>query len=100
MSGLVDGGAQCVEVGDAVLVLNDNLAIDQGRSVTQPGSSFHHPAIWRGPVPAMAGEGSDLAAIDDDQGAVAVMLDLVNPPLSGGWLRHERRDFRPDKAER
>jgi hypothetical protein len=50
-------------------------------------------------VPAMAGEGADFAAINDDQGAVAVMLDLVNPPFSGGWLRHERGDFRSDEAE-
>jgi hypothetical protein len=32
--------------------------------------------------------------------AVAIVLDLVNPALSGRWFRHERRDFRPDKAER
>jgi hypothetical protein len=48
----------------------------------------------------MAGEGPDLAAIDDDQGAVAVMLDLVNPTLSGGWFRYECGDFRLDEAER
>jgi hypothetical protein len=23
----------------------------------------------------------------------------VNPPFSGGWLRHERGDFRSDEAE-
>ena len=64
------------------------------------GGSLDHPAIWAGPVPAMAGEGPDLAVVDDDQGAVAVMLDLVNPALSGGRFRHERGDFRPDEAER
>ena len=38
--------------------------------------------------------------VDDDQGAIAVILDLVNPAVSGRRLWHERRDFRPDKAER
>jgi hypothetical protein len=51
-------------------------------------------------VPAMSGERPDLAAIDDDQGAVAVMLDLGNPPVSGRRFQYERRDFWLDEAER
>ena len=97
---LVDSRAQGIEVGDAVLVLDDDLAIDHGRFAGQLGAGLDHPAIGPGPVPAMAGEGTDLAVIDDDQGAIAVMLDLVNPALSGGWFRHKRGDFRPDEAER
>jgi hypothetical protein len=38
----------------------------------------------------MAGEGSDPALVDDHEGAIAVMLDLVNPVLSSGWFPHER----------
>jgi hypothetical protein len=95
---LVDGRAEGVEVGDAVLVLDHDLAIDQGSLTAQLAASIDHPAIWSGPIPAAAGEGSYLAAVDYDQGAVAVMLDLVNPALSRGQFRHERRDFRPDEA--
>jgi hypothetical protein len=47
----------------------------------------------------MAGEGPDLVPIDDEQGSIAIMLDLVNPSLSGGRFRHERGDFRLDEAE-
>jgi hypothetical protein len=48
---------------------------------------------------AIAGEGADLAAIDDDQGAVAVILDLVKPAVPCRWLRDEGREFRLDEAE-
>src|SRR5262245_59128734 len=97
---LVDGPPQGVEVGDAVLVLDNGLTINQGRFAGELAGSLDHPAIWPGPVPATAGEGPDLAAIDDDQCAVAVVLDLVNPAFSGAWFRHECRDFRPYEAER
>jgi hypothetical protein len=84
-----------------VLVLDDHLAIDQGRFAGQLAGSLDHPAIGSGPVPAMTREGSDLAAVDDDQGAVAVILDLVNPASSPRWrLRDRGRDFELDEAER
>ena len=43
------------------------------------GTGLDHPAIWACPVPAMSGKGPDPAPINRDQGAVAVVLDLVNP---------------------
>jgi hypothetical protein len=66
------------------VVLDDELTIHKGQSATQPGASLDHPAIGYGPVAAMTGKGSDPAPIDDDQGAIAVMLDLVYPALSEG----------------
>jgi hypothetical protein len=33
-----------------------------------------HPAISRRPIIAVSGEGENLTAIDDDQGAIAVVL--------------------------
>jgi len=47
----------------------------------------------------MAGEGSDPALVDDDQGAVAVILDLVNPASPRWRLRDRGRDFELDEAE-
>jgi hypothetical protein len=64
----MDVPAQGIEVRDAVLVLDDYLAIDQGRLATELGAGPDHPAIRSRPVPAMTGEGSDLALVDDDQG--------------------------------
>ena len=40
----------------------------------------------------MPGKGPDLTAIDDDQGAVAVMLDLLNPAISCRKFRGQCRD--------
>ena len=96
----VDGRSEGIEVGDAVLVLDHHLAIDQGGLAGQPGAGLDHPPIGARPVIAVAGEGADLAAIDDDQGAIAVILDLVNPALPGRRLRDEGREFRLDEAER
>jgi len=48
----------------------------------------------------MAREGANVALVDNDQSAVTVVLDLVNPAVSGGRFRSERGDFRLDKAER
>ena len=72
-----------------MLVLDDHLAIDQGSFAGQLAASIDHPPIGPRPVIAVAGEGTELATIDDDQGAVAIMLDLVNPALSGRrfWWR-------------
>jgi hypothetical protein len=39
---LVDGRAQGLEVGDAVLILDDDLAIDQGRFAGQLAASLDH----------------------------------------------------------
>jgi hypothetical protein len=33
--------------------------------------------------PCGPGIGPDLALVDDDQGAIAIILDLVDPPLPG-----------------
>jgi hypothetical protein len=89
-----------MEVGNAILVLDDDLAIDQGCLAGKLGRSFDYPAIRTGPVPPMPGKGPDFAAVNDDQGAVAVMLDLVNPALAGGRFRYQRGDFWLDEAER
>ena len=57
------------------------------------GGGLDNPLIGSGPVPVMPGEGPNLALVDNDQGAVAVMLNLVNSALAGGWFRHKRGDF-------
>jgi hypothetical protein len=95
----VDSRAQGMEIGDAVLVLDDHLAIDQSRFAGQPGAGIDNPLIGPRPVIAVAGEGTDLATFDDDQGAVTIVLDLVNPALAGWRLRDNGREFGLYKAE-
>jgi hypothetical protein len=41
----VDGGAERIEVGDAVLVLEDDLTVDQGSLTAQLAASIDRPAI-------------------------------------------------------
>jgi hypothetical protein len=48
--------------------------------------SLDYSPIGACPVPAMTREGPDLATVNDDQGPIAVMLDLLNPTLAGGRL--------------
>jgi hypothetical protein len=38
--------------------------------------------------------------VNDDQCAIAVMLNLVDPPFPGRGFRHGGRDFELDEAER
>jgi hypothetical protein len=48
----VDSRSQGFEVGDAVFILDDDLAINEGRMAGQLGASIDHPAIGSGPIPA------------------------------------------------
>jgi hypothetical protein len=95
----VNGRTQGVKIGDAMLVLDDDLAIEESSSTVQPAACINDSAICRRPVIAVSGEGSDPPLIDDNQGAVAVILNLMNPSVPGWWFRQESRDFQPDKAE-
>jgi hypothetical protein len=77
----IDGRAERIEVGDAVLALDDDLTVNQRRLARQRGGGVDNPVIRSGPIPTGAGIGPDLALVDDDQGAITVILDLVDPPL-------------------
>jgi hypothetical protein len=87
---LVDDRAQGKKVGDAVLVLDGHLTIDQSRFAGQPGAILDHPPIGSRPVIPVPGEGADLAAIDNDQGAIAVIFDVVNPAIPGRRLQNRK----------
>ena len=42
------------KVGDALLILHHDLAINQRSLAAQLGASIDHPAIWSGPISAGA----------------------------------------------
>lgn len=81
---VVNRRSQRTEIGDAALVLDDHLAVDDGRSARQPPGGSNDRAVPVGPIGPPAGERSGGAAIDDEQGAVPVVLDLVEPAVAGG----------------
>ena len=55
------------------------------RLVRTPGSSLRD-TVAVGPIEPIACEGSHLAAVDGQDRAEAVVLDLVNPRLALRWL--------------
>ena len=80
----VDGRPEGFKVGDALLILDHDLAIDQGSLPAQLAASIDNPAIWPGPIPAGAGIGPDLAL---------VILDLMDP-ASPRWRPGPGSGFR------
>jgi hypothetical protein len=67
------------------LLPNPPWHLDGGRNIAEPANS-NSPLIGSRPVIAVAGEGPDLAPVDDDQRAITIVLDLVNPALALGRL--------------
>src|SRR5215831_9073874 len=70
---------QIVEVGDAGVVFDDDLAIDQRGAETKLGERISNAAKAHGPVERFSGEQTRRTAVDARLNPVAVMLDLVNP---------------------
>jgi hypothetical protein len=85
---VVDGFLERAEIGQTGLVGNDSLAVDDRILDTEISRRFDEPFKFVCPVRAGFGEDADiLGAVDNDLGAVAVELDLVNPvfPRRAAW---------------
>ena len=95
----MDGMAERVEIGAAVIGLHDEFAVEDGGAAAQPLRFLDDRRIERGPVVAASGEGARLAVLHDQQRAVAVVLDLVQPAVAGGRLLHQGGDQRLDEGE-
>lgn len=76
---------QCLEVGQAVFVDDNDFAIEPCRIKLQTGESLGLPRHFCSPVVAIAREEPDGPAVDAREGedAVAVELDLVAPFTRG-----------------
>ena len=70
---------QMVEIGDAAVVLDDDLAVDQGRAEPELGERVGDAAKARRPVEPVPCQQPHLVAVDARLDAIAVVLDLVNP---------------------
>ena len=68
-----------------MLVLDHRLAIEHRGLAGQLATGIDNPPISGRPIIAVSGEGADLAAINNDEGAIAVVLDLMNPPIPDRW---------------
>ena len=87
-----------MEIDDAALVLHNHLAIVQGYFAGQLAAGLDHSPICPRPVMAIAGKSVDLAVIDDDQGAIAVILDPMKPASPGWRLRDRGWNFELDDS--
>ena len=72
------------------LILDDHLTVDHRRSASQPRRGRDDRCVATGPVVAIASEGVDLTAVNHEQRAIAVMLDLVELFIARRRLGHER----------
>ena len=87
-----------VEGGDAARVLHHYLAVDDGVHTREFLKRLGQSAITRRPVVPVAGDQPDASAIEEHQGPVAVVFDLVDPTWrpgrrigAGGELRAPAR---------
>ena len=97
MGNTVNGCLQGCKVGEAVLVLDDDLAVDKGRLALEFEAGLDHAPVLVAPVMAAAGECAYVAAIDPQQSAEAVVFDFVNPAVALGRLGGEDRHLGSDE---
>src|SRR5258708_9352464 len=85
---------QIVEAGNALLILDDDFAVDQGRTDPKAPDPVPDAAKTRRPVERLAGEQPRLAPVDARLDSIAVVLDLVNPFWTARRLVAGRRETR------
>jgi hypothetical protein len=67
----------------AMFILNNDLAIDYCRAASKLSCCLRYAGVALGPIEAIAGIGTFFAALDDQERAVSIMLDLVDPACAG-----------------
>lgn len=88
---LLQGG----EIGSPAIAFHDDFAVDQHRFHRQRlDSSCHGPAEFLRPVQPAAGQELELALIDARLQTIAVKFDFMQPAISVGRFRLERRERR------
>ncbi|GEM_PF-7092744 len=91
----IEGVLQGLEVGYALAVRHDDLAVQPARPDTGPRHRLGDMGQAGGPVLAAARVQADVIAVDACQDAVPVELQLVEPLVARGrGLVHERRELR------
>src|SRR4029079_10780795 len=74
---------QALKAGAAVLVENDDLAVEQRAADLQFGELCGDSGKLVGPILAGARIDAAAAAADGGDGAIAIVLDLVQPFIAG-----------------
>ena len=100
-----DGFAQLAEVGQALVVEDDDFAVDDGVLDVESLSGRGEVAILGCPFETPPSEDAHRCIIDDDLRAISIEFDLVNSSVALGRLVdqgwHQRRDkLQPAPDER
>jgi hypothetical protein len=91
---------QQIKDGKALLIANDNLAIDQARPDIKRLDRRHDSREQFAPIVAIAGKEADTPAGAPSHHPIAIVLDLMNPAWPRGRLVGRRRLAWFDEAER
>lgn len=83
--------AQFREVGQALVVEHNDLAVDDRAFGAEACRLLHQVAIFRRPVMPVTGVDPGAVLVDDELRAVAVELDLMNPVFTLRRLLHKGR---------
>jgi hypothetical protein len=97
---VMDGVLERCEIGKTGFIGNDSLAVDVRILDIKLSRRFDQPCKFACPVRTGFGEDANiLGAVDDDLGAVAVELDLVNPVVTLRWLSDQLGDHGRNKRQ-
>src|SRR6266566_6772820 len=83
---------QGVEIGDAVDAENDRFTVNDELLLLVLQRGLDDPGITAGPIIAVARDQAHALSVALQPDAVPVILDLVKPVRSGGYLRAARRN--------
>ena len=92
-----DRAAQRAKIGSALLVLNNDLAIDDGNTRRQFRRSRYDPWIAVAPVEAVPRERPGNSILYDELGTITVILQLVLPQVAFRRLVDGREKLRLDE---
>src|SRR5687767_11521732 len=95
-----NGAAERHEIGDAALVLHDDFPVKNGRAAGELCGGIGNPSVVLRPVQSPAGEGTGLPTVDGHDGAVAIVLDFMQPAVTLRRLGYERREQWGNEGER
>ena len=70
-----------LKVRDPTLILNNHLAVDDCGAAVKLARCLCYAEVAFAPIEAIAGIGMGLAALDDKEGAVAIVLDFNESSL-------------------
>src|SRR4029079_17016253 len=85
---------------NATLILNNHFAVDDCGSAVKLSCSLCYPAVTLCPIQGGSGVGACFATLDNQEGAIAVMLDFMNPACTRRRLIDCGCELRADKLKR